>query len=720
MKLRSHLVALTLVALVPVAMLAVILGMFLVEKQRETFRRGTEERVLAISTAVDSELKGSIDTLRALAQVSSLDRGDLRLFRESAAQVLASQEHWLTINLAFPDGQQLMNARIPEGTPLPKLQEAEATLRQLAETLKPVVNDLVIGRVSGRWDFGVRVPVVRDGKLVYVLSAVIDPDSITRLLNAQGLPAGWVGTVLDRSGRTVARTAAAQTSVGQLPSEDLRQALKDSSGGWFRGTTRDGREAYRAYRRSDATGWTFAMAIPVAAVEATSNRALWIFALALAGAIALAVVLAQLVGRRIAKPIAALASATDRLASGEDVQVRDSGRIDELGALEKALRNAAGAQVALRDADRHKDEFLAMLSHELRNPLAALTTAAHVLRVAKPGDTADASARGVIERQAEHMARLIEDLLDLTRVRLGKLSLKRQALDLAALASQVVQSWRAAGRLDGRATVSVDLSPVWVSADHARMEQIVANLLDNALKFTPARGEIRVRVSQEADKAVMQVADNGRGIAHESLSRIFDPFVQGEQSLGRGEGGLGLGLALVKRLAELHDGSVSVESDGEGRGAVFNVWIPAVAAPRESRPARSRLESRASPRRVLVIEDNQDARQMLRALLGMDGHEVREAKDGASGLRLAAEANPDVVVIDIGLPDIDGYEVARRLRARAGSSAMALIALSGYGGEDVQGRAHAAGFDVHLVKPVSVERLALAIAEVASSRAMPA
>jgi CheY-like chemotaxis protein len=222
-------------------------------------------------------------------------------------------------------------------------------------------------------------------------------------------------------------------------------------------------------------------------------------------------------------------------------------------------------------------------------------------------------------------------------------------------------------------------------------------------------------VRQEGEKALLKVTDNGRGIARESLSRIFDLFVQGEQSLARGEGGLGLGLALVRRLAELHDGAVSAESDGAGHGAVFTAWFPAVAALHEPRRAPSKLQSGPSPRRVLVIEDNQDARQMLRAVLRMDGHEVREAKDGASGLTVAAEENPEVVVVDIGLPDIDGYEVARRLRAGAGGRTMALIALTGYGGDEEEGRARAAGFDAHLVKPVSVERLAQVIAEIAAS-----
>ena len=838
MKLRSQLILLTLAALLPIAVLAAILGAFLIDHQRETFRRGTEARVLAISTAVDSELRGSIDTLNALAHVRSLDQGDLQLFRESAAQVLATQEHWLTINLALPDGQQVVNVRVPEGVPLPKFQGGEGTLLRLTQSLKPVVDNLVVGRISGRWDFGVRVPVVRDGRLLYVLSAVVNPDAIARLVNAQGLPDEWQGTVLDRGGRTVARTIDSETSVGQLPSEGLRQAMAGSATGWFRGSTREGREAYRAYRRSDATGWTFAMAIPVPAVEAAANRAIWIFGLSLAGAIALAVVLAQLIGRRITKPITALAAATDRLAQGERVEIKESAHLGELRALETALRNAAGAQIALqferkrldlalaagkmgvyewnpidrvcwwspevysmhgvssgsfdpamdavklvhpgdlekvmdipraieqyrpwiqeyriirpdgevrwlasraeteygehgggqrfygvimditerkeveealRDADRHKDEFLAMLSHELRNPLAALTTAAYVLRGAAPDDSTTAGAQGVIERQTEHMVRLIEDLLDITRVRLGKLSLKRVPLDLAELISEVTQSRGTAGLLAARATVSLDLSPVWINGDRVRLEQVYSNLLQNALKFTPANGAIRVSLRQEGNEGVLRVADTGRGINADVLPTIFEPFVQGKQNLDRAQGGLGLGLALVKRLTELHEGSVTAESSGEGFGTTFTVTLPAVKPPQEPWPAvPSRVAHDLQPLRVLVIEDNQDARQMLRVLLTMEGHEVREAVNGTAGIQAAADMNPDVVLLDIGLPDLDGYEVARRLRAGPGGHSMVLVALSGYGQDDDRGQTRDAGFDAHLVKPTSAERLGQIITE---------
>jgi signal transduction histidine kinase len=359
---------------------------------------------------------------------------------------------------------------------------------------------------------------------------------------------------------------------------------------------------------------------------------------------------------------------------------------------------------ALRDADYAKDEFLAMLSHELRNPLAALTTAAHVLRISHPGSAAGTQAREVVERQTSHMVRLVEDLLDVSRVAMGKIALQREALNLAALVSTLVHNWRSAGRLD-RHRVVAEGSAAWVHADRDRVEQVIANLLDNAIKFTPDGGNVSLRVSQHGGEVVLRVSDNGRGIPAHALGHVFEPFVQGEHSIDRAAGGLGLGLALVKRLVELHGGTVAAESAGEGSGASFTVRLPAVAAPREQPPAASRAQPAAGARRILVIEDNADAREMLRAALALDGHEVRAAADGAAGLAAVAHARPDVALIDIGLPDIDGYEVARRLRSMVNGARIGLVAVSGYGQAEDQRRALEAGFDAHVTKPVAPERL---------------
>jgi PAS domain S-box-containing protein len=359
------------------------------------------------------------------------------------------------------------------------------------------------------------------------------------------------------------------------------------------------------------------------------------------------------------------------------------------------------AEQALKDADRAKDEFLATMSHELRNPLAALTTAAHVLKVTDPSREAAIKARAVIERQTKHMARLIADLLDIGRVSAGKLSLEREPLDLAEVVGRLLQVWRGSGRF-GRHRVSRELAPAWVHADRTRVEQIAANLLDNALKFTPAGKTIAVSVRAEVDQAVLCVADQGVGLEPGERERVFDLFVQG----GHGTAGMGIGLALVKRLVELQGGTVAAASEGAERGAVFTVRLPAVPRPQEQPTAAPAPCGGA--RSVLLVEDNDDARQMLQAALALGGHEVRAAPDGESALALAAESSPDVALIDLGLPDISGYEVARRLRA-AGGERMTLIALTGYGQAADRRRALEAGFDAHLTKPVTPERLQQAI-----------
>jgi two-component system, sensor histidine kinase len=360
-------------------------------------------------------------------------------------------------------------------------------------------------------------------------------------------------------------------------------------------------------------------------------------------------------------------------------------------------------KAALQAADRAKDEFLAMLSHELRNPLAALTAAAHVVKLAQPGSEAAVKARAVIERQTKHMARLIGDLLDISRVAMGKAAMERERFNLAKVVADLINVWRGSGRLE-RHFVSLGASAVWVDADRARLEQVFSNLLDNALKFTPPGKRVNVSVGPEGDQAVLRVSDEGEGFADGLNERMFDLFVQGERGLDRAAGGLGVGLALVKRLTEMHGGRVSATSGGPGTGSTFTVSLPSVQPSAEQAPAFDSAPHGAG-RQVLIVEDNDDTRAMLHATLAFSGHDVREARDGASGLALAAERAPDIALIDIGLPDLDGYEVARRLRATPGGRRMGLVAITGYGQPEDQKRAFEAGFDAHLTKPVAPERL---------------
>jgi signal transduction histidine kinase/CheY-like chemotaxis protein len=350
------------------------------------------------------------------------------------------------------------------------------------------------------------------------------------------------------------------------------------------------------------------------------------------------------------------------------------------------------------DANSAKDEFLATLSHELRNPLGAIATAAAALDHRGRTDDADVRLRQIIHRQTRHLARLVDDLLDVARVRAGKVVLHRQRLDLGELAGACVRSLRDGPR--GREhRISLRVEPVIVAGDPTRLEQVITNLVENALKYTPAGGDIAVEVVRDGGEAILRVTDTGHGIAPEMLPRIFELFAQGAQPLDRSLGGLGIGLTLSRRLVELHGGSIHAFSEGQGRGAQFIVRLPVdvttAAAP--ALPARHVVTSRT----ILVVEDNDDARESLRMLLESLGHRVVEAADGPDGIRLALEARPDVLLIDLGLPGVNGYEVARTIRAGPLGKTARLIAVTGYGQTEDHRRTTEAGFDAHLVKPVS-------------------
>jgi PAS domain S-box-containing protein len=375
---------------------------------------------------------------------------------------------------------------------------------------------------------------------------------------------------------------------------------------------------------------------------------------------------------------------------------------------EERRRLLAREQAALAEAqagNRARDEFLALLGHELRNPLGAMANAAQVLGlVGVPADRVD-RARQILARQVHHLTRLVEDLLDVGRVTAGKLVLDRRPLELGDAVQRCLSALAAAGKTE-RHELVVEIEPVWLDADEVRVEQIIANLLENAVKYTPARGRIRVSVRGVEGDAVLRVQDEGMGMSPDLVARVFDLFVQGEHTLERDSGGLGIGLTLVRRLVELHGGTIEAASEGPGQGSTFTVRLP--AQPTSAglpRPVAAMPEPGAR-RRVLLVEDDQDARESLRSVLELAGHDVHVAEDGPSGLAAIQELAPDIALVDIGLPGLDGYEVARRVRAQSDGGEPVLVAVTGYGSAEDRERAQAAGFDVHLVKPLAADQLA--------------
>jgi len=362
-------------------------------------------------------------------------------------------------------------------------------------------------------------------------------------------------------------------------------------------------------------------------------------------------------------------------------------------------RDAANA----RDEVRRKDEFLAMLSHELRNPLAAIRSAAYLLRRDDAGPTAWRGAAEVLDNQFQHLMRILDDLLDVSRVsrgklevRMGRLDLNRIVHDAAAAVGPLVEARRHSLRLD------VPEARLWVWGDPTRLEQVVANLLTNAAKFTPPGGCLEAGVLIHGNQAEVRVRDNGPGIPEELLPHIFEPFVQGRQTRERGEGGLGIGLALAQTIVGLHGGSLDAQPNNDDQGMTFFFRLPLLEVEAASTStADSDLDGVAMrPLRILLVEDNQVARNLLKEVLQLDGHEVTEAEDGPAGLAVLLEARPDVALVDVGLPGFDGYELVRRARSDERGREARLIALTGYGMPEDIAAASEAGFDEHLVKPL--------------------
>jgi PAS domain S-box-containing protein len=411
-------------------------------------------------------------------------------------------------------------------------------------------------------------------------------------------------------------------------------------------------------------------------------------------------------GRRveISLTVSPIKNAEGRIVGASKVarDVSDRKRAEQLQAALLAEAHAA---------NRAKDEFLAILGHEFRNPLAAIASAAHVIGSVRKLDDVS-RPRAVIERQVHHLTRLIEDLLDVARVRSGHVRLDRRPLNLAEAVGHALGVLRG-GLAPSRHVIDVDTDDVGVNADAARLEQIILNLVTNAVKFTPAGRMIRISVRDEASHAVLRVEDDGVGIPADAMPRIFDLFVQGHRTWDRAQGGLGIGLTVVQALVELHGGTVEAASEGLNRGSVFTVRLPRTDLPRPLAAVRPGVGPHPRvKRRVLIVEDNEDVREMLKVWLEHEGHEVLEAADGAAAIKMVADFQPALAFIDIGLPLMDGFEVARYIR-RQRHQPQRLIALTGYGQHEDRQRCLAAGFDEHLVKPIDPARLTELLANVA-------
>lgn len=730
LKIRTYLVLMAIAILLPTAIFSAAALQQLRNGERDAALRGLHETARAMALTIDRELTRSTTMLEHLGHSPSLETGDLRKFYQEAAQLQKSPRSWIV--MVDENGQQLINTARPFTETLYHSTGTTTSLaRQVIATQQPIASNLLRGNVTKKLVTVLYVPVPAHGGTRYVLAQAFSVDFFDQAIERQHAPTGWLIRIIGRDGRIIAQSASASPQVDQPATAELTAQARTKDEGMVRYAAADGSQTYDAFVHSTLSGWTVAVAAPARSLEATGGHAMAIASAGLLLTVVMALIAVVALGRQLVRAISDAAAAAATLGEGELPEFARS-NVLEINQLHAALTQASSlltqAQTARAQAEaeretllknenlaRHlaedenasKDQFLAMLGHELRNPLAAINGACALSE--RQGDTpaATALALPLIRRQSWHLARLVDDLLDVTRMISGKIGLKLEPINLAKKVSRSLESLHSSGRTEGY-TLSLSTEPVWVLADPTRLTQTINNLLVNALKFTLPGGSLALSVSASDDEAVFSVTDSGIGMAPELLAHVFDLFVQGDASLDRAQGGLGIGLALVRELVTLHGGTVQAQSAGVGLGSTFTIRLPRIAEPETPAPAAP-IAAPAAPVhphwRILLIEDNDDARGMMRQLLAMEGHEVFDAATGTVGLQLAKTQQPDLAIVDIGLPEMSGYDIAQHLRADPATHAVGLIALTGYGQEEDRHSALAAGFDFHLVKPVNINRL---------------
>ena len=722
--LRHLLIMLTAIGLLPLA----LLGTWSIHTGSQ-FQQREQQRLMldlarALSSAADAELDGAVSILNGLGRAPELQDGDLRAFHGVAAALVKAQPEWLGVILTDNTGKILLRTMDSYGAPAPPVADPES-LREALATRQPVVGRIARG-VRGQPAFPVRIPVITAAGKLYTLTAVIRPDRLVRLLERQQVPGGAVTAIRDSSRAVVARSRNQDGIVGAPPSASLIALMAEHGAeGVGSARTTEGSAMVTAYTTLSHFNWVAVVGRPARQLEEAALQGLSVYGAGIAVSLLLGIVLASLLSKRLVGTIRALQQNAAALGSGAALTVSTSS-ITEVEQISQALAQAdarrnerererkllldtlnqalASHQAALADArraGRAKDEFLAVLGHELRNPLSPIVTSLDLLDLRN--DPASRRERGVMRRQVDHLRRLVDDLLDVSRIISGKLQIDMRPLNLADVVRHAVAAV-------GEQPVSTALpAAVWVAGDDSRLTQVLNNLLSNAARF----GSTATRVTLTSDDlhARLIVSDDGIGMNTELLARVFEPFQQAPQSLARRTGGLGLGLAIVRKIVELHGGQVAASSAGPGEGSSFEVTLPLVAAPvpataAPAGPAHAGLQ-------VLLVDDNVDAANAGAELLVLMGHDVRTAHHGAAALAAVRERMPQVAILDIGLPDMDGYALAAAIRTEAGGAGVRLVALTGYGQKEDVERAYAAGFNLHLTKPASLEDLQLATAPMA-------
>jgi signal transduction histidine kinase len=615
--LRRRLFLLAATGIVPLVVMSGIGLYALAQQQRIQAERIGLELARALATAVDAELRNSISVLQSLATTIALDDNDLSGFQERAQRVLDTQPKWAAVFLADPSGQRLIDTRFRSGTALPPIIE-RASFDRVVRTRAPAVGGLAKSP-QGLFLFPVRAPVVWNGELRYVLSALVKPEAILEVINRQRLPDDWIISIFDANGLRVARSRAHDENLGGRASVSL-QAIMASGTEEGVGQTHDleGRRNYASFSRLKDSGWSAAPGIPAAFVEGTAYRSLAIYGSGILLSIVLGTLGAIGVARSINRPIRNLRASAQALGRREALkplatsiqEIRDVADALAIAAEERAsgeaqreqlLRLERQARAAAEAANRTKDEFLAVLSHELRTPLNAVYGWARMLQAGQIRGEAAERALDAIVRNANAQVQLIDDLLDVSRVVSGKMRLDVRPVDLRTVIEGALDAVRPAAEAKTIRLQSVlDPRAGPITGDPGRLQQVIWNLLMNAVKFTPKGGRVQIQLQRVNSHVEIVVSDTGQGIAPDVLPFVFDRFRQADSSSTRAHSGLGLGLALVKHLVELHGGSVSAQSPGEGKGATFIVRLPLTISEIPGGPM-PRLHPTASTDRKSVV-----------------------------------------------------------------------------------------------------------------------
>jgi signal transduction histidine kinase/ActR/RegA family two-component response regulator len=702
------------------------------EQQQRDLERATVDVSRALASAVDAEIESTVGALEAFSYHPALLAGQHDEFYAVASNAVRARPYWASVVLTDGKGRVIFKTLMPFGTADARVIDPDS-LEQVLREKRAGVGQVRSGQASGP-AIPVRVPVIAGGQVRYVLTAALKPDRIDELLTRQRVPEGWAITVADSNYQRVSRSHGRDQFVGKRITPSLENVLVSGTGAG-NGVTLNaqGVESIAGYSKLPRWGLSVIVGAPVSLLRRAFLKALALYAAGLALSVLACLLAARAISRRIIRGIDHVQRQAGDLGRGEAIHAQSCGiteldRLAEsletasvarlaveeqrevlLGNLDRSLRSVRAAMDQAQEAARAKDHFLAVLGHELRNPLAPIVSTLELMDIR--GADVFQRERQILRRQVTHLHRLVDDLLDVSRIVKGKMSIVKQRLLLNDVVLRAYDSVvTTVPKRTAPLTLSLPVADIWIDGDDDRLHQLFVNLLTNAVRHAPD-ADVSMTLSATEAIATIVVSDQGVGMDIETLANIFAPFYQAPQSIARSAGGLGVGLTIARSIVHMHHGKITADSIGMGHGAEFHVELPLgqTLAPEPTEPPQLQRLRPVTPTRILVVDDNIDAATLMAEALAVAGHAVRVAHDGTTGLAMLSDFDAHVAVLDIGLPDMDGFELARRIRAGEPRKDLALVAVTGYGQSEDRDRALRAGFDVHLAKPVALSELLIHI-----------